>query len=182
MVLVLGLLDIFFIRRLLRMMSFLKLKSCVINTIKNLCNHFKLFMASFGRKKLFFLFTFLFSLCTFFFIFNEELVKFMLGDFESTQNFFQTVNGFDSNKFSGKGELSDQEKHIRKVNAALDHQIKTAEEARYFAQEREKDPEFQKFLKDHALVLNVFAFVFCWMVIFNTIAHMPPSSPPSPPK
>jgi hypothetical protein len=106
----------------------------------------------------------------------------MLGNFERSQNFFQTVNGFDSSHVYNKDELSDQEKHIRKVNAKLDHQIKTAEEARHFAQEREKSPEFQKFVKDHAFALNVFVFVFCWMVIFNTIAHMPPSSPPPPPK
>jgi hypothetical protein len=151
-----------------------------MHLIKKFYDDVKLFVTKLKKKDFFFLLAIFISLCTFFFIFNEELVKFMLGDFENSQNFFQAVNGFDSSQVPNKDELSEQEKHIRKVNAKLDHQIKTAEEARYFAQEREKSPEFQKFVKEHAFALNVIVFVFCWMVILNTLAHMPPSSPPPP--
>lgn len=167
------------------MLVILKLKNYIMYLIKNFCNQFSKFLIFFKGRNFLFFFAIFISLFTFFFLFNEEMVKFMLGEFENTQNFLQNINGFDSSQSLNKDELSDQEKqekHLRKVNAKLDHQIKTAEEAQYFAQEREKNqnPEFQKFLKEHAFALNVLVFVFCWMVIFNTIAHMPPSSPPPP--
>jgi len=163
---------------MLKLSKMRKYLVCLRNKFCSYCSFIVLFL----KRNFMFFFAFFCSSCVFFFVFNEEFLKFIFGNFDTTQSFFQTFNGFDGSQNSQPSGLTDQEKHLRKVNLKLDHQIKQAEEARQFAQEREKNPELQKYLKDHALVLNVFVFVFCWMVIFNTISHMPPSSPPTPPK
>lgn len=163
------------------MLKFSKMRKYLVYLVINCCGYCKVTVL-FLKRNFIYLFLFLCSFCVFFFVFNEEFLKVIFGNFDSTQTFFQTFNGFDGNPSSKASELTDQEKHLRKVNLKLDHQIKQAEEARQFAQEREKNPELQKYLKEHAFALNVFIFVFCWMVIFNTVSHMPPSSPPTPPK
>ena len=155
---------------------FFKVKAYAARFIKNCCSLFRSLLAFFLNKKVFFSCVFVVSLGTFFYLFNEELLKFLLGDIDVVQSFSQNLTGFDSSKNINGEELTEQEKHLRKVNAKLDHQVKQAEEARHFAEERAKNPELEKFIKEHAFALNVLTFVFCFMVIINIASHLPPPS------